>query len=327
MSNQIQKINEKAVDVVVAKVKDLEKDGSISFPENYSYSNALKSAYLALEGITDMNGNPVLSSCTQTSIVNTLFDMVIQGLSAAKKQCYFIPYNGELTLSRSYFGTMAVTKRVANVDINYQIIYKDDEFEMEIDVETGKRRILKHKQKFESLGTDIKGAYCCIIHPDGKKDIEVMTMQQIEAAWNMRKGNGLSPAHKKFPDQMALKTVIQRACKPILNSSDDSDLIIGAVNRTDDLEMDYSDEKIIQNEVNTGTASVEMTDENIQDADFKEHTGYGEHDKNTLSSEYQHKDEHGNYNDDGLYEDQPEQTFQTTENGGFVIPDAPEDEI
>jgi recombination protein RecT len=35
---------------------------------------------------------------------------------------------------------------------------------------------------------------------------------------------GGSPAHKNFPDQMAIKTVISRACKTFISSSDDSAL-------------------------------------------------------------------------------------------------------
>jgi recombination protein RecT len=58
-------------------------------PANYSYSNALKSAYLILSETVDREKKPVLQRCSQASIINTLLDMTIQGLSSAKKQCYF----------------------------------------------------------------------------------------------------------------------------------------------------------------------------------------------------------------------------------------------
>lgn len=252
--------NDKIVDLVIGKLNTLAKEGMLELPPGYSHANALKSAFLILQNTKNMSGKPVLESCNQPSIINCLFDMAIQGLSAAKKQCYFIAYGDNLTLSRSYFGTMAVTKRIANVDIQPQIIYKDDEFEMELDHTTGVHKITKHKQSFESLGTEIKGAYCIITHPNGKKHIEVMNMRQITSAWNMRKGNGLSPAHKNFEDQMVKKTVIQRACKYILNTSDDNDLIIEAANRSDDSEMDFSKENEVAVEISESANVVSLED-------------------------------------------------------------------
>lgn len=50
------------------------------------------------------------------------------------------------------------------------------------------------------------------------------------------KGN--SPAHKNFPDQMACKTVINRACKLLIRASDDAVLY----NKEDDEPKDYADE-------------------------------------------------------------------------------------
>ena len=47
-------------------------------------------------------------------------------------------------------------------------------------------------------------------------------MQQIKDSWNQGAMKGNSPAHKLFPDQMAEKTVINRACKLIIRTSDDA---------------------------------------------------------------------------------------------------------
>ena len=41
--------------------------------------------------------------------------------------------------------------------------------------------------------------------------------------------------HKEFPDQMAKRTVINRACKMFFNTSDDSDLLIDSFNATGDV--------------------------------------------------------------------------------------------
>src|SRR5674536_295802 len=111
-------------DKVLIRVKDLEKTNDINFPVNYSYSNALKSAWLMLNETVDRDKKPVLQTCTESSIMNVLLDMTIQGLSPAKKQCYFIAYGKKLTLSRSYMGTVAVVKRLKGVkDVKAYVIY------------------------------------------------------------------------------------------------------------------------------------------------------------------------------------------------------------
>jgi recombination protein RecT len=70
----------------------------------------------------------------------------------------------------------------------------------------------------------VKGAYAIVELADGLRAVEIMSMAQIQAAWNQGSTKGTSPAHKNFPDQMAMKTVINRALKLLINSSDDSDL-------------------------------------------------------------------------------------------------------
>lgn len=235
------------VESVQGRVAELEKGGQLKFPENYSPENALKSAYLILQETKDKQGRSVLESCSRVSIANSLMDMVVQGLSPAKKQCYFIPYGNSLQLSRSYFGTVAVTKRVSGLkDVHAQVVYKGDKFEQHIDINTGARVIDKHVQPLENFGTEIVGAYAVMNFEDGSRSSTLMSMKQIQAAWEQGKTNGRSPAHKNFPEEMAKKTVINRACKMALNSSDDSDVVIGAINRT--TEAEYEPQKGIESE-------------------------------------------------------------------------------
>ena len=49
-----------------------------------------------------------------------------------------------------------------------------------------------------------------------------MSIAQIRDSWNQGAMKGNSPAHKNFPDQMAMKTVIKRACKLLVRGSDDA---------------------------------------------------------------------------------------------------------
>jgi recombination protein RecT len=70
----------------------------------------------------------------------------------------------------------------------------------------------------------IVGAYATIQLSDGSTHVEIMNMNQIRQAWMQGATKGQSPAHKNFPDQMAIKTVISRGCKLFISSSDDSGL-------------------------------------------------------------------------------------------------------
>lgn len=229
----------------LARVKELEKVGDLVLPSNYNYGNAIKSAYLILSETKDKSGVPVLQACSQASIANALLDMVIQGLSPAKKQCYFVPYGKQLQLMPSYLGKMAATKRLKGVKNVYaNCIYEKDEFAYEIDLETGLKKITKHEQNFENIDlTKIKGAYAVVVMEDGNNYVEVMNINQIKNAWMQGAAKGNSKAHTNFTDEMAKKTVINRACKNFVNTSDDSDVLIESINRTNE----YREEDIIEN--------------------------------------------------------------------------------
>jgi len=210
-------------DSVLAKVTAFQEAGELQLPANYSAGNALKSAMLILQETKDRDNKPVLQSCTQASIASALLDMVVQGLSPMKKQCAFIAYGNKLLCQREYHGTVALAKRFGGVkEVTGNCIYEGDEFEYEISPKTGRVTILKHNQKFENIDLNkIKGAYATLILEDGTTYSEVMSMAQIRQAWMQGQTKGQSPAHKNFPDEMAKKTVIGRACKLFISTSDD----------------------------------------------------------------------------------------------------------
>lgn len=244
-NKQIATVQEKNItDGVLLRIKDLEVKKDIAFPPNYNYANALKSAYLILSETKDKNGKLALESCSKESICNALLDMTIQGLSPAKKQCYFIPYGGKLQLSKSYLGNIAATKRLKGVkNVFANCIYEKDEFEYKLDLDTGLKKITKHEQTFENIDiNNIKGAYAVVVMEDGNNYVEVMNMNQIKNSWNQGAAKGTSGAHKNFTDEMAKKTVINRACKNFLSTSDDSDLLIEAISRS----PEYDPEDIIE---------------------------------------------------------------------------------
>ncbi|MFC4768708.1 recombinase RecT [Effusibacillus consociatus] len=242
MSNQLALVKKDTVDVVAAKVREFQERGEIHFPANYSPDNAMKSAWLILQSTLDRDKRPVLQTCTKDSIANALLDMVVQGLNPMKKQGYFIAYGKQLVFQRSYFGTMAVTKRVTGAkSIDAAVIYEGDEVDYEI--LNGRITNLRHKQKFGNIDKDkIIGAYATIVLSDGEVYYELMTMNEIRKAWSKSQMWGKDQevekqgsTHDEFRQEMAKKTVINRACKRYLNSSDDSSLIMRHFNRQDDV--------------------------------------------------------------------------------------------
>jgi len=226
-SQAIANIQKTIADSVLLRVQTFVANKDIRLPPGYVAENAVKSAWLILLETKDKNQAPVLQVCTRDSIANALFNMVIQGLNPVKKQCDFIAYGDKLLMQREYHGTLALAKRYGGIlEVVGTVIYEGDEFGYSID-ERGYKKVVKHIQELDNVDVNkIKGAYATVLFEDKERApyVEVMTMAQIRQSWQQGATKGASPAHKNFPDQMAIKTVISRACKLFISSSDDSAL-------------------------------------------------------------------------------------------------------
>lgn len=246
-ANEVAVLQKDITDQVSNKLSDLESSG-LALPANYNAQNALKSAFFKLQGVKTSKKDglrPALLHCTKESIANALLDMVTQGLSPAKTQCYFIVYGKELQLQRSYFGTQAVAKRLSEVDdVWAEIVHEGDEFEVGSD--KGRLVVTNFKPSFENMDKKIIGGFAVVKRSDGIDDYTVMTNNQIETSWQQSKqshdGNK-NDVQTKFSEEMAKRTLLNRACKNIINTSDDSDLLIDAVSRTLDNEYENDTER------------------------------------------------------------------------------------
>lgn len=244
---------EDALNNVVAKIESLKKNNDIVLPANYNEANAINAAWLMLQDVKCKVGTEykaALEVCSKNSIIESLYNMTIQGLNPVKKQCYFVPYNGKLTLMRSYMGTIAVTKRLKGVkDVKAFAIYDGDKFDMKFNKETFNIDF-DYEPSFKNIDNrKITGAFAIVIGDNGEKlHTEIMTMEQIKKAWSMSKTyRADSKVHNDFTEEMAKKTVINRACKKFFNTSDDNDLLIESLYKTNDsLEDKYNQEDIIE---------------------------------------------------------------------------------
>lgn len=263
-NTQIAEVKKDISAQVLAKVESFKKSGELVLPKDYIVENALKSAYIIL---SDPKNN-LIEKCDKSSVAEALLKMVVYGVSPIKKQCYFIPYGQKLECSISYAGNIAIAKRYGNLkSIKGNAIFEGDVLEFEVDAMSGRRKIIKHTQSLESIGSTIlKGAYAVYELKDGTVDVEIMNIKQIQAAWGQGGSKGNSPAHKNFPDQMAVKTVINRACKLLISSSDDSILY-------DPLEEnDYVDtaKGNVQQEINQNANTETIGFESYEEAEIVE---------------------------------------------------------
>lgn len=243
MANEIALIAQEATDNVAIRINELVGNGIVKLPEGYSATTALKSAALVLQDLKDKNGNPVLDKCTKSSIYNALLDMCIQGLQPTKKQCYFIPYGNQLSLFRSYFGTVCALK-LARTDV-YKIVTdlvkEGDEVEFAT-TDFGERYIKRIvTDPVSNISKPVVYGFCNIFDINGNiLGNAIMTWADIQKSWRQsRMYGGENSTHAKFPEEMAKRTLIARACKHLLNESTDSEKaeLYAAINRTTDSEF------------------------------------------------------------------------------------------
>ena len=241
MTNQVaqQQKSTKLTDLVLDRVKQMQNTQDLSLPKNYNASNALNAAFLELQKVQDRNHRPALEVCSHDSIVKSLLDMTLQGLSPAKDQCYFIVYGNELQMQRSYFGTVAAVKRLDGVKkVRAEVVHEKDDFEIGAneDMELVVKRFVP---KFENQDNQIIGAFAMIKTDEGT-DFTVMTKKEIDQSWAQTRQKN-NKVQQNFSQEMAKRTVLNRAAKMFINTSDDSDLLTGAINDTTSNE--YDDER------------------------------------------------------------------------------------
>lgn len=218
-------------------VAKLISSGRLHLPSDYSPENAIKAAELMLPNIKNLNDQHIMiggkintAVVTQESVAAALMSMVVQGLNPDKKQCYFIVYGKLLVCQRGYFGDIAVAKRVKpGIGEYYDTVREGEE------IKIGKARrpgsfvtvVSDHGMSFPR-NPNIVGAYCGFFDVDGNDlGCDIFDVDRIKASWSKSKtykegGNG---THNVFTEEMCLRTVIRHRCKPIINSSNDVELL------------------------------------------------------------------------------------------------------
>jgi len=229
-------------DMVESSISQMVMAGKLVLPPDYAVANALKSAYLMLQTVENRDHKKALEVCTRESVANALLDMVVQGLNVGKDQGYFIVFGNQLVFMRSYMGAMAVVKMVnpAVKDFAFAVVYEGDVFKYSL--KNGQKTVVQHEQELANIDkANILAAYAIALDKDNNPiRTEISTIDEIHQAWKQSRNNPFddkgdvkeSSTHGKFASDMAQKTVINKLCKFIINSSSDNTLLKETVNKT-----------------------------------------------------------------------------------------------
>jgi recombination protein RecT len=222
--------------IVLKQVQNLTAAKTLILPADYSAENALRAAWFYIQN--SENRDKILA-CTQESLANALYDMVIQAMDISKKQGYIIPYGQRATFQRSYFGDACLAKRVApGLTLYYDVIYDGEKVRLVKEVTShGYVTRIEHEPSWPREQKTIVGAYCGAFDEHGEHmGAEIMDIAQIKTSWKKSKTYGEKSAtfHNEQPDQACLRTVIRRYCKPIINASNDAALLASVRRQEED---------------------------------------------------------------------------------------------
>jgi len=217
----LKRMQEETTQQILDRVNGWQETGELILPKDYKVGNAIKLAWLYLQTVENKAHQKAIDVCTKDSICNALLDMVLHG-EYPKKHCYFIVYGDRLEWNERYLGKYMRAKRDTEIaEVYPQVVYQGDEFVYSID-DLGQYQLVKHTPNLANIDiTKIVAAYAIVVNKDGKRHMEVMTIDQIRKSWLQGAAKGTSGAHTNFTDQMCKKTVMARACKIALDSTAD----------------------------------------------------------------------------------------------------------
>jgi recombination protein RecT len=248
----------KITNEVLKQVEAMHGQGRLALPADYHVGNALNSAWLLLQTIENKDKKPIIkngeidtSVVTKTSVANALLDYVTQGLNCAKKQAYFIVYDSQLVCQRSYFGDELLAKRVMpGIQLDYDTIREGEKITTTKTVTSrGMVTTINHSDIAFPRNPNIVGAYCGVFNEDGEcLGYDIFDIERIKQSWAKSKTYKWSKpdkqtTHDEFPEEMCIHTVVRHRCKPIINASNDSNLI-ASLRRSemDSVEAEMADE-------------------------------------------------------------------------------------
>lgn len=160
-----------------------------------------------------IHDKPELKDYNQNEIIMGLLKGAYLGLDFYNKECYLVPYGGQLNYQTDYRGAKKLAKKYSIrpiKDIYAKLVREEDEFEeVIINGEQG----INFKPKPFNDGK-IVGAFAVCLYQDGGMIYDAMSLADLENTRKSSKASN-SPAWKNFTGEMYKKTVLHRLCKHI----------------------------------------------------------------------------------------------------------------
>ena len=193
--------------------QDLEQH-ALALPDGFNQDRFVANAVALL------NGNDTLQEFIkdnpQTGLAQVKTGMMrgaYLGLDFLNKEAYLVPYGSKLEYQTSYIGEVKLRKKYSVrpiKDIYADVVREGDDFAYEV---VDGEPTLHHKPKMFNTAKVI-GAYAVCIFEDGGKQIDTMSLEELENTRSASKAKN-SPAWSKFTNEMYKKTVLRRLCKTI----------------------------------------------------------------------------------------------------------------
>ncbi|MGC6586575.1 recombinase RecT [Paenibacillus sp. Dod16] len=155
-----------------------------------------------------------IENCSPNSVVRTLIKGAFLGLDFFNKECYAIPYGGNVQFQTDYKGEIKLAKKYATnpiKDIFAKVVRVGDEFSEEIIA--GQQTVNFKPLPFNN--GEIMGAFAVVLYKDGSMMYDTMSKEDIE---NTRMTYSKQPKGKtweKSTGEMYKKTVLRRLLKYI----------------------------------------------------------------------------------------------------------------
>lgn len=234
----------------------MEKLDSVSdaLPKDFNKARFVQNA-LAL--ITD---NPDLQKYKQAQVMGGLLKGAYLGLDFYAKECYLVPYGGQLNYQTDYRGAKKLAKKYSIrpiKDIYAKLVREGDVFE---------EKILDGEQTFDFKPISfndgkIVGAFAVCLYADGGMQYDTMSLADLENTRKSSKASN-SPAWKNFTGEMYKKTVLHRLCKHIEldfeNPTQQNTFLAG-------MEIETDQQKLAENEIQENANSVDFEESDVID--------------------------------------------------------------
>lgn len=200
------------------------------FPPNFKKARFIQNCLAVISDLRDVNNlNP-------ESITKTMMKGAYLGLDFFNKECYAIPYKGNLSFQTDYKGEIKIAKNFSIKPIKdiYAKLVKEGHDYKEI-ISNGLPSIDFNPKPFND--GEIKGVFAVCLFEDGTMKYDSMSAKDVE---EVRRNYSKQPdgsVWKKSKGEMYKKTVLRRLCKMI---ELDFDSINGAKAYEEGSQMDFN---------------------------------------------------------------------------------------